>query len=233
MVAGLVASLGCAFLEWGPTFSLTRPYVAVMSSCPLQAVNTNYPARISPRHVQVVMERLLASRDSRRRRRGGTEDADYEEDEQEDLRPMAYRDAWTQARDWGDSEQASRPASGSSPTSSMSEYDYDYDERNEDGDPQYEGWGSSGFSSAQSRVSVGSDGESGRSQQWERVSGIPRPRRRPAARRFEEDQDSYGDRRMREASRCRSDRREDGSEWGGARDVGRSSMASGRERDSS
>lgn len=177
------------------------------------------------------MERLLTSRDSRRRRRGGTEDAGYEEDEQEDLRPMAYRDARAQARDWEDSKQASRPASGSSPRSSVSEYDYDYDERDEDGDPQYEGWGSSGFSSAQSRVNVGSDGESGRGQQWERVSGIPKPRRRAAARRFEEDEDSYGDRRMREASRGRSDRREDGSEWGGGRDVERSSMASGRERD--
>lgn len=187
------------------------------------------------------MERLLASRDSRRRRRGGAEDADYEEDEQEDLQPMAYRDAWTQAREWGDAERAPRPASaGSSPASSIvsSDYDYEYDGRDEDGDhPQYEGWGSSGFSSAQSDVSVGSGGgDAGRrGQQWERVSGTPKPRRRPAARRFEEeDDDSYGDRRMREASRGRNDRREDGSEWGGGRDdVGRSSMAPGRERNRS
>lgn len=185
------------------------------------------------------MERLLASRDSRRRRRGGAEDADYEEDEQEDLQPMAYRDAWTQAREWGDSERASTPApAGSSPASSSvsSDYDYEYDGRDEDGDhPQYEGWGSSGFSSAQSDVSVGSGGggDAGRrGQQWERVSGTPKPRRRPAARRFgEDDDDSYGDRRMREASRGRNDRREDGTEWGGGRDVRRSSMASGRERD--
>ena len=169
------------------------------------------------------MERLLASRDSRRRR-GGAEVAVYEEEEQGDLRPMAYRDALSQARDWGDSDRASKPASGSSPTSSVSDYD-SYDERDDDGAPQYEGWGSSGFSSTQSDISW-SGGEAGRSQQWERVSGIPKPRRRPAARRLADD--SYGDRRMREASRGRNDG-EDGSEWGG-RDVGRSSMASGRER---
>lgn len=188
------------------------------------------------------MERLLASRDSRRRRRrgGAEDDADYEEEnqeEQEDLKPMAYGDAWTQAREWGDSDRASRPAASgsSSPTSSVSsDYD-DYDERDEDGDPQYEGWGSSGFSSARSGPS-GEDGEAGRGQRWERVSGTPKPRRRPAARRFQEDEegDSYGDRRMREASRGRgrNDREEDGLECGGRDDVGRSSsMASGRERD--
>lgn len=172
------------------------------------------------------MERLLASRDSRRRR-GGAEDSDYEEEEvdQEELQPMAYRDAWAQARQWGESDRASsRPA----PASPMS--GYDYDERDEDGDPQYEGWGSSGFSSAQSGVS-GSGGGAGRGQMWERVSGVPKPRRRrPAARKVELDE-AYGDRRMREAARERNGG-EGGSEWGWRDDVGHSSMPAGRERDS-
>lgn len=173
------------------------------------------------------MRRLLVNRDARRRQRGGEENG---VDDDEELDAMTYRDAWTQTRGADPWREDSPPplhladfASGSSINGdSVPDYYSDYSE--DEDEIRYEGWGSSGFSSADSG---GRDWEStGRRQQWERVSGEPRPRpRRPAASKFEQEDASYTGRRTRESR----NEREGEAPWGTGDERG-SRMAARRER---
>lgn len=157
------------------------------------------------------MRRLLVSRDSRRRRRrrrknpGDTEGNDADD---RSLDAMPYAKASIQARREGDSEGGFPPTQKDplernvdSSSRSSNYYEDDEDE------PRYEGWGSTGFSPDSS--SRKSDGVTER-RQWERVSGLPRPRRRPATQASSEREES---RRTRKASRGISER-EDGAGWG-------------------
>lgn len=135
------------------------------------------------------MRRLLASRDSKRR-----SDHDDDVDDDEGLDTMTYRDAWVQTQGEGEgggsgddlSPSASRPTRGTSEgyyDDAESDYSDDYAEVDggEGDNPQYQGWGSAGFSSSSPEEF---NGGGRRQQQWERVSGTPRPRRRrPAATR--------------------------------------------------
>lgn len=139
------------------------------------------------------MRRLLASRDSKKRRRN----FEYFEDEdgEDGLDPMAYRDAWTQTGPeaaWLEGAPRSFDDEEGFESDGASDYYYE-DEYDDDGDePRYQGWGSSGFSSSSSMTSSSSlDGQESRidsdaggggvggRRQWERVSGRPKPRRRP------------------------------------------------------
>lgn len=159
---------------------------------------------------KVVMRRLLASRDLRRRQRrrdaagrGIDSDEDLQgydgeddEDEDEELDPMTYRDSWTQTRP---AEEPAERANDDGPLPPLaglglnaassaygSDFDadaYDYGTAGEENDePYFEGVGSAGFSETD-----GPAARSGGRQQWERVSGRPRPRRRRRpVRSFEE-----------------------------------------------
>lgn len=143
---------------------------------------------------KVVMRRLLASRDAKRRqRRNGAEDdpQGYEDEEDEELNPMTYRDSWTQTRpDEGaagerDDARGLPPprareefgvASGGANGGASSGLDAFYGEGGGlDDEPFFEGVGSAGFSEVGGSAVGGPRGR----QQWERVSGRPRPRRRP------------------------------------------------------
>lgn len=144
------------------------------------------------------MRRLLASRDSKQRQLGadGNRDDDQEEEE---LDAMTFRDAWTQTRPLDDDDDSGEeemlPPAPVLESSSGSTSDYYY--ADSDDEPQFEGWGSLGFSSASS--DEGLDGTGGRRKQWERVSGSPRPRRRPAARTLEDEGSYYSGRPVRDA----------------------------------
>ena len=166
------------------------------------------------------MRRLLASRDSKRRQRrrnGGEEDPHAYEDEGEELDPMTYRDSWTQTRPNSAAAGADRETAGGLPppphareeefgvaSGASGAYSSDFDALYEgiaDDEPYFEGVGSAGFSEAETDAPAA--GRPGGRQQWERVSGRPRPRRRrrrPAAaaaasRRFEAERE--GGRRVR------------------------------------
>lgn len=180
---------------------------------------------------QVVMRRLLASRDlKRRRQQQQRRDADddeaaasssrrryqvlnnyLQEDEDEELDPITYRDSWTQTRPLeddparggrgrgGETGFSAPPAHAGEGESGLPDgsagtvlTDFGaYVGESEDEEPYYEGVGSSGFSGAERRrmVAAGERSAAGRGrsdgqqqqQQWERVSGKPRPRRRPPA----------------------------------------------------
>lgn len=175
------------------------------------------------------MRRLLANRDSRGGREhgmGSVEDEDDTEDEYAELDTNTYYDA---SRNKQEQEARARARFGAAPRldsnsyavpetagSSVSEYytdyssdsdDVDYYEDDED-EPQYEGWGSAGFSSdgnartgrsVSARGDTRREGDSGganvgdgltRKTQWERVSGRPKPKPRPAVRRVERDRRS-------------------------------------------
>lgn len=162
------------------------------------------------------MRRLLASRDLKRRQRRRDAGADgldenlqgYDgeyDDEDEELDPMTYRDSWTQTWPVEEAERADRTESGGFPAAqaagrgsrNASESDAYYgrdeeeerevqEEQHDNDGPYFEGVGSAGFSTAD-----GSAGRHGGRQQWERVSGRPRPRRRPV-RRFEEAREGGG-----------------------------------------
>lgn len=115
---------------------------------------------------------------------------DYD-DQDEELDPMSYRDSWTQTLP--EEEPAERENDGLPPPQATARglniasraYGSDFDayygesEQEEDDEPYFEGVGSAGFSKTDESASP----DSGR-QQWERVSGRPRPRRRPV-RSFE------------------------------------------------
>lgn len=130
----------------------------------------------------------------------GYDGKDYDdEDEDEELDPMTYRDSWTQT--WPKEEPAERENDGAGAASppppqaaahgshvASRAYGSDFDayygrgeeEEEEDeaevDEPYFEGVGSAGFSKEADESSAGRS--SGR-QRWERVSGRPRPRRRP------------------------------------------------------
>lgn len=157
------------------------------------------------------MRRLLASRDLKRRQRRreagpdgdenlqGYNGEDYD-DEDEELDPMTYRDSWTQTWPKERPGPAERENDGALPPPPQaardlhvasraygSDFDAHYgrseeEEEQEDDEPYFEGVGSAGFSE---KRSGGSAGRSSGRQQWDRVSGRPRPRRRPI-RSFEE-----------------------------------------------
>lgn len=176
------------------------------------------------------MRRLLASRDLKRRQRrreaGGDGDGDENlqgyggeegyDDEDEELDPMTYRDSWTQT--WPKDDPSERENAGLPPPQQSAQdlnavsgacgedFDAYYgrnhqeEEENDDDEPYFEGVGSAGFS-----TTGGSAGRRGGRQQWERVSGRPRPRRRRrSVRSFEEGEgggfDSGGRRARGEAS---------------------------------
>lgn len=163
------------------------------------------------------MRRLLASRDLKRRQRrrdaGGGDgvenvqvyggEGEYEDNEDEELDPMTYRDSWTQTRpeeEPAERENAGLPfpraerdldvGSGASLSDSDAYYGRsEEEEEEEDDEPYFEGVGSAGFSNT--------DGLAGRpsgqqQQQWERVAGRPRPRRRRPARSFQEEGEGSG-----------------------------------------
>lgn len=115
-----------------------------------------------PPPTQVVLKRLLASRARHKQER--------DRDDPGGLDTTSYEEFWDAARD--------RRAHGQSPDS----YADDAEEpHGEDVDLDYEGWGSSGFSSSGDRgggeAREGADGlEVGR-RDWERVSQQRRPRR--------------------------------------------------------
>jgi len=176
---------------------------------------------------KVVMRRLLASRDSkrRRRRRNGAEGdpQGYGEEEDDELNPMTYRDSWTQTRPDGPSATGAaageRDIAGGLPPPHLTEkfgvasvssgFDTLYGEGGSlDDEPYFEGVGSAGFSEVDGSAA---DRPRGR-QQWERVSGRPRPRRRPPA------------------AAARSSREDEGERWGGRRVRGEASF--GREWES-
>lgn len=147
------------------------------------------------------MRRLLASRDLKRRQRrreaGGDgdenlqgydrEDEYDDDDEDEELDPMSYRDSWSQT--WPEQDSAEREIDGLPPPQAAQDfnvasraYGTDVDayygtseEEEEDDEPYFEGVGSAGFSKTDGLAGR----RSGGGQQWERVSGTPRPRRRP------------------------------------------------------
>lgn len=134
----------------------------------------------------------------------------FEEDDDdidEELDPMTYRDSWTQTRP---QEEPAERGIGLPPAQAerdgcadgMSDFDAYYGE--DDEEPYFEGVGTSGFSGVGKKIGGGGGvvagdsaaGRRGQRQQWERVSGRPRPRRRPptaAPRIFEADVGSGGD----------------------------------------
>ncbi|CAM9656726.1 unnamed protein product [Pylaiella littoralis] len=147
---------------------------------------------------------------------------DDDDDTDEELDPITYRDSWTQTRLQKEEEEPAQRGAGVPPAraggdrdvfgsaaNSMSDVGAYYRE-DEGEEPYFEGVGSSGFSAGVreeefdggggggSGGSVGGSaaGRSGQRQQWERVSGRPRPRRRPpasASRSFEAEVEGGGD----------------------------------------
>lgn len=170
------------------------------------------------------MLRLLANRESKRRRqinsnKNGSRISTYADDEEHyedaNLDTSTYRDAWndreaarvdapppvdTYALSPSESSSSSSFASASTSSSEVSDfYSVDNDDitdfSEDDDEPQYEGWGSAGFSSSDSVNRIGNrrDPEANGAglrpnrggKKWERVSGQPTPRRTVAPSRFE------------------------------------------------
>ncbi|CAN0211163.1 unnamed protein product [Ascophyllum nodosum] len=154
---------------------------------------------------KVIMRQLLASRDSKRRRGGGDTGKPGEGQE---LDTMPYREAWGERYDTsafsatGSTSPSVRdsPGIGNLPRSFS-------DEEGDECEPQYEGWGSMGFSSSDSYE--GENGGTGR-RRWERVSGQPRSRqqrrrRSPKSMGFEGEGNAYAGRRARQEGHERGD----------------------------
>lgn len=174
---------------------------------------------------QVVMRRLLASRDAKLRR-GRTSGGVRESELDEELDPMTYRE------DWAERDGANAfPARERSPPSvgdpgSIDSLGQSFSDKDDEGEPQYEGYGSTGISPED--LYAGGGVTSARRRRWEREAGELRPRRRrpPMSMEFEGENDAYPDRGMRE----KRFEREDGTSSGGGPIAWNSRMTARREQ---